>query len=84
MKDSIEKRRLLTAESRATLRAAREAAGLSQESLAVRLGVGRVCLTRFERGEINPSWPVLRRWAAVLGFEALDRGLELRRKRNGK
>ena len=53
------------------IRELREAAGLTQEALAVRAGVGRVTLVRVERGEQSPRFETL-----VAVARALGRGVE--------
>jgi DNA-binding XRE family transcriptional regulator len=55
------------------LRALREAAGLTQKSLAARLGVTQQAVAQAERWESNPTVDLLRRWAA-----ACDATLEIR------
>ena len=53
-----------------TLKAAREAAGLSQTELAERSGVGQPVISRIESGErVNPSITTVRRLEAALGLK---------------
>lgn len=49
------------------IRILREEKGLSQIELAQRVGISQVCLCRYETGERNPSYRVLKRIADVLG-----------------
>jgi DNA-binding XRE family transcriptional regulator len=49
------------------IRRLREAAGMTQESLAEAAGIGRVTLVRIERGEQSPRYGTLVRLAAALG-----------------
>ena len=49
------------------IRAARQAAGLSQEKLAERLGLTRQAVTKWETGQSAPSTENLLRLAEVLG-----------------
>ena len=49
------------------IRAARQAAGLSQEKLAERLGLTRPAVTKWESGQSAPSTENLLRLAEVLG-----------------
>jgi transcriptional regulator with XRE-family HTH domain len=49
------------------LRAAREAAGLTQEQLASRARCTQPTISALERGHYEPSLPVLRRLAQALG-----------------
>ena len=51
----------------ARIRAARQAAGLSQEKLAERLGLTRQAVTKWETGQSAPSTENLLRLAEVLG-----------------
>lgn len=51
------------------LREAREDAGLTQEELAVRLGISQQAVARTERWESNPTVDLMRRWARALGTE---------------
>jgi transcriptional regulator with XRE-family HTH domain len=45
----------------------RKAAGWSRPALGVRLGVGRHCVGRWERGERQPALRLLLRMAAMFG-----------------
>lgn len=49
------------------IKAARRAAGLSQEALALQADVDRTYVSQLERGIANPSLLVLHRLADVLG-----------------
>lgn len=51
------------------LRSMREAAGLSQERLASKIGVSSACLCRYEKGLRTPSVPTAQKIASVLGFD---------------
>ncbi|HEX5924189.1 MAG TPA: helix-turn-helix transcriptional regulator [Baekduia sp.] len=61
------------------LRAAREAAGLSQESVALEADIPQGHYSRIERGEVEPSMRVLVRVAAALGttLHDLTEGVEV-------
>lgn len=61
------------------LRAAREAAGLSQESVALEADIPQGHYSRIERGEVEPSMRVLVRIAAALDttLRDLTEGVEL-------
>ncbi len=48
------------------LRAAREAAGVNQTSLAKRLGVTQSALSKYERGELRLDVVQTRRWCSAL------------------
>lgn len=50
------------------LRSAREAAGLSQDKVSARIGVGLRTLVRWEAGETSPDAMQLFRWADVVGL----------------
>lgn len=52
------------------LRARREAAGLTLRDLAPRVGVAHQTLGHWERGDREPTWDDVVRWAAALGVEA--------------
>ena len=54
------------------IRERREAAGLTQAELATRAGIGRVTLTRIERGEHSPRTETLTAIARALGAEVED------------
>lgn len=58
-----------TSSTAATIRRYRIAAGLSQEALAARVGLGRVTIARHESGTRAPNVSSLRRYAAVLGVD---------------
>lgn len=49
------------------LRAAREAAGITQAELAVRLGVSQQAVARVERAASNPTAELLDTWSRALG-----------------
>lgn len=49
--------------------AAREAAGLTQRSLAVRAGTSAAAINRYERGRAQPDLDTLARVLAACGFE---------------
>lgn len=51
------------------IRAARIAAGMTQQQLADALGVAQQSVTRWETGEREPRVSTLRRIAAVLGCD---------------
>jgi DNA-binding XRE family transcriptional regulator len=54
------------------LKQLREAAGLTQEELAARVGLNRVTLARFESGARAPSWPTVLDLADALGVSCED------------
>ena len=74
----------LTPEQRQTLQAARKGLGLTLEGLALQIGVTHVAVIRYESGESRPSIEVLRRWAALVGYEVMEGELELRKRRKRK
>lgn len=47
----------------------RTAAGLTQEELAQRMGTQKSNICRLEKGNANPSWKTLKRYAHACGFE---------------
>lgn len=51
------------------IRAARIAAGMTQQQLADALGISQVSVTRWETGEREPRVSTLKRIAAVLGCD---------------
>jgi transcriptional regulator with XRE-family HTH domain len=53
----------------------REAEGWTRPALAVRLGVGRHCVGRWERGERQPPLRLLLRMAAMFGISIHEMGL---------
>lgn len=55
----------------AKLRELREAAGLTQESLAARAGMHRFGIAKLERGEREPSWATVRSLTRALGVNCL-------------
>jgi putative transcriptional regulator len=59
-------------ESGARVKAARNAAGLTQPQLAERVGVGRATVARIEAGEVSPSVAVALAIARELG-ESVER-----------
>lgn len=50
------------------LREARAEAGLTQETLAARLGITQQAVSRAERWESNPTVALMRRWLSICGF----------------
>lgn len=62
----------------ARLRARRRDLGLSQASLAQKMGVTRAAMCQFELAKVNPSLGRYLQWATTLGME-----LDLRIKQNG-
>ena len=51
----------------------RSSAGLRQEQLAQKMGTKKGNISRLERGNTNPSWATLKKYASACGFEiALD------------
>lgn len=50
------------------IRQAREEAGLTQEALAARAGIGRATLVRIEKGEQSPRYRTLVSLAEALGY----------------
>ena len=54
------------------IRAARIAAGMTQQQLADALGISQVSVTRWETGEHEPRVSTLKRIAAVLGCDLRD------------
>jgi len=55
-----------------TLRTLRERDGLSQEQLAIAVGISRTYISDMERGGGNPSYDMLIRLAAVFGMPASE------------
>ena len=53
----------------------REAEGWKRPALAARLGVGRHCVGRWERGERQPPLRLLLRMAAIFGTSIQELGL---------
>lgn len=47
----------------------RLAAGLTQDELARRMGTKKSNICRLEKGNTNPSWKTLKRYAQACGFE---------------
>lgn len=47
----------------------RQRAGLTQEELAKRLHTKKSNISRLERGDNNPGWKTLQRYADACGFE---------------
>ncbi len=43
-------------------------AGLTQEELALRMGTKKSNICRLEKGNTNPSWNVLKKYANACGF----------------
>lgn len=54
------------------IRAARIAAGMTQQQLADALGISQVSVTRWETGEREPRVSTLNRIASVLGCNLRD------------
>ncbi|WP_233437200.1 helix-turn-helix domain-containing protein [Vreelandella sp. 21] len=52
-----------------TLISMRQHAGLTQEELAKRLHTQKSNISRLERGDSNPGWKTLQRYADACGFE---------------
>ncbi|WP_245846672.1 helix-turn-helix domain-containing protein [Vreelandella alkaliphila] len=52
-----------------TLISMRQRAGLTQEELAKRLHTQKSNISRLERGDSNPGWKTLQRYADACGFE---------------
>jgi len=59
----------LAAEVGDRIRAAREAAGLSQRDLAARMGTSQAAIARLEAGGVGATLTTLHRVAAALGLE---------------
>ena len=66
----------LAAEVGERVRAAREAAGLSQRELARRMGTSQAAVDRLESGGVGATLTTLQRVATALGLEV---SIELRR-----
>jgi ribosome-binding protein aMBF1 (putative translation factor) len=64
----------LSAEVGERIRAAREAAGLSQRELARRMGTSQAAIGRLESGAVGATHTTLKRAATALGLEI---GIEL-------
>lgn len=47
----------------------RTSAGLTQEQVADRMQTSKSSISRLERGNANPSWSTLLKYAQVCGFE---------------
>ncbi len=47
----------------------RVAAGLTQEQLAERMGTRKSNICRLEKGNSNPSWSTLKKYAHACGFQ---------------
>ena len=47
----------------------RSAAGLTQDQLARRMGTKKSNISRLEKGNTNPSWKSLKKYAHACGFE---------------
>ncbi|MCA1773201.1 MAG: helix-turn-helix domain-containing protein [Halomonas sp.] len=52
-----------------TLITMRQQAGLTQDELAKRLHTQKSNISRLERGDSNPGWKTLQRYAKACGFE---------------
>lgn len=59
-------------EMRAEMRARRKAARLTQAQLAVLVGVARVTLGKWERGNSSPTWEQWDRWLAGVARTPYD------------
>lgn len=47
----------------------RAAAGLTQDQLARRMGTSKSNISRLEKGNTNPSWKTLKKYAHACGYE---------------
>ncbi|HAU1322092.1 TPA: helix-turn-helix transcriptional regulator [Legionella pneumophila] len=47
----------------------RQQAGLTQEQLAERMGTQKGNISRLEKGNSNPSWKTLEKYARACGFD---------------
>lgn len=47
----------------------RESAGLTQDELARRMGTKKSNVCRLEKGNANPSWKTLKKYAHACGFQ---------------
>jgi DNA-binding XRE family transcriptional regulator len=47
----------------------REEAGLTQEAVALKMNTQKSNISRMERGNSNPSWSTLMKYANACGFE---------------
>lgn len=54
------------------LRQLREAAELTQEALAQRAGLRYQVIARYERGAVEPTWPIVLKLVEALGVELND------------
>ena len=61
----------LSKEQRATMRAARKSAKLSQAEMAAKVGVAPNHFSQLERGEYRPGAETLAAWADALGFDTI-------------
>lgn len=61
--------RTLTYSLRRRLIDTRKEAGLSQDGIALRLGVDRSTVARWERGEVHPKRASVWGWALATGFD---------------
>lgn len=52
-----------------TLMTMRSKAGLTQEQIAERMGTQKSNISRLERGNGNPSWHTLQKYAKACGFQ---------------
>ncbi|MBS1860992.1 MAG: helix-turn-helix transcriptional regulator [Actinobacteria bacterium] len=71
----------VAAQFAATLREARERAGMSQEALAAAAGLNRTAVGKVERGEAQPKLATVLRLAGGLGCDPCDLLPEMRWKR---
>ena len=51
------------------MRRLRKELGLTQEQLAVKVGIGQSYICKFERGDKDPSLPTLKRIGKALGVD---------------
>jgi len=49
----------------------RSAAGLTQDQVARRMGTQKSNICRLEKGNANPSWNTLRKYAHACGFQII-------------
>lgn len=47
----------------------RASAGLTQEQLAQKMGTKKSNICRLERGNTNPSWATLKKYASACGYD---------------
>ena len=56
----------------ANIRLIRERNSFTQEELGKRAGIARNTVARIERGETNPTWPIVVALAAALGVSVAE------------